>query len=825
MTDANPTVDLAHLTADPGRFRQFVKLDLVTAVTGAVVLVSVWILLDAAWLWPLTLAVVIAVVLLASSLRLYRSGHVNTAVLAVCTTFWLMLVITPVVIPSLFPGFALLMVWPVLFALPHVRRATLLGISIVTGVAGMAGLLLATRPNPPEVAQIPTLLLNIVFVLIGLTFVGLSLVTLYGYSGRLGEVVDGLHTANEALLASERSLEAKVAERTAELERANADLLSSREETARARDEAVGLSRELEAVLDNLAEGLLVVDSDGCVVRVNPALTRMLDRPVDDLLGRPVAVVLPAVAGLAAADPTAAVTVDITLAGNRLGKAVASGVTDPDERTLRGTVVLVSDVTAAREVDRMKTDFISTVSHELRTPLTSILGFAKIIAKRLDERILPLVRDPDPRTTRAIEQVRGNLDIIFTEGSRLTALINDVLDIAKMEAGQIEWRDEDVVLETIAGEAAAATAALFDAKGIALHLNLRSAGAVVRGDPHRLEQVVINLLSNACKFTVRGEVRLSTRVRDGEVVLAVRDTGPGVAVEDQPQLFARFKQVGDTLTGKPQGTGLGLPICKEIIEHHRGRIWVESTVGIGSTFSFGLPRHGAVPALPAPSTAVDARVLLRDLHSSLAAPRSEGPPRILVVDDHPPLRQLLREELEGVGYEVFEAADGREALRLAKEVAPDLITLDVLMPELNGFDVAAVLRHDPVTMRIPIMIISVVEQGDRGRQIGVDRYLTKPIESSDLLAQVDALLAQGTTRRRVIVVDSDESMLETLRSTLEQQGWEVSAVPDPGGALAVTRAAVPDVVLANAALSDRFGLVDVMRAERGMERVVFVLFE
>lgn len=809
----------ADLTADRARFRQFVRLDLVAATTGVAAMAVVTVWLDAAWLWPLLSATALSAVLLAWSLRLYDNGHVESAVLAVCTTFWLLLVVAPLVVPSLFPGFALLMVWPVLFALPHVRRPTVLWISVVTGVTGMAGLVLATRPNPPEVAlHIPNALLGSVFVLIGLTFVGLSLVTLYGYSGRLGEVVEGLRTANDALLASERSLEAKVAERTSEL-------LNSREQTARARDEAVGLTRELAAVLDNLAEGLLVVDTGGTVTRVNPALERMLDRPAGELLGQPVAVVLPAVAGLAAEDASGAVTVDLPLAGGRQGKAVASSVTDLDGRTLRGTVVLISDVTAAREVDRMKTDFISTVSHELRTPLTSILGFAKIISKRLDERILPAVVEPDARTARAIEQVRGNLEIIVTEGQRLTSLINDVLDIAKMEAGQVEWRDEEVSLGTVARQAAAATAALFDAKGVPLRLALDAEPGTVRGDPHRLEQVVINLLSNACKFTEQGEVVLATHQRDGEVVLAVRDTGTGVAPEDQPKLFARFKQVGDTLTDKPQGTGLGLPICKEIVEHHGGRIWVESAVGVGSTFSVGLPRYtaGAVPAGPA--SAVDARVLLRDLHRSLATPRAEGPPRILVVDDHPPLRQLLREELESVGYEVHEAADGREALRRAKEVAPDLITLDVLMPELNGFDVAAVLRHDPETMRIPIMIISVVEEGDRGRRIGVDRYLTKPIESSDLLAQVDALLAQGGTRRRVIVVDSDQGMLETLRTTLEQQGWDVNAVADPSGAVAVSRTAVPDVVLANAALSDRSGLVDVLRAERGMESVVFVLFE
>jgi signal transduction histidine kinase len=561
------------------RFRRFVLLDLAAAGGGVVVLLVVLVLVRTPLVWPLLFATVVCVGLLAWSLRLYRSGRVDTAVLAVCSTFWLQLVVAPLLVPSLFGGFAVLTVFPVLFAIPYVRRRTLLVISVATAVAAVVAVLLAVRAIVPVVSGLPTGLIQVVFVFVSVAFLGLGLTVLYAYSGRLSEVVDGLRHANAELHRSELSLEHKVDERTAQLER-------SRAETARARDEAVGLSHELAAVLDNLGEGLLVIDADGRVLRVNRRLEQMLARPSGSLLSRSAAEVLPELDGIGS---TLAATREIPLADGRLGRAVASGIVDPTERAAHGTVVLVRDITVEREVDRMKTDFISTVSHELRTPLTSILGFTKIIGKRLDERVFPAVTDADPPTRRAISQVRGNLDIIVDEGERLTALINDLLDLAKMEAGRVEWRDEEVDVDALVRRVGATVEPLFAEQDLPLLLQPDPHLPPVRGDRHRLEQVVLNLLSNAAKFTTTGAVTVRTRQTPGHVVVSVSDTGPGIAPEDVPDLFVRFKQVGDALTGKPQGTGLGLPICQEIVEHHGGHIDVESEVGRGTTFSVTLP--------------------------------------------------------------------------------------------------------------------------------------------------------------------------------------------------------------------------------------------
>jgi len=254
---------------------------------------------------------------------------------------------------------------------------------------------------------------------------------------------------------------------------------------------------------------------------------------------------------------------------------------------------------AAVAANDAKSAFLTNVSHELRTPLTSVVGFAKIIRKRLDERVFPLVPTEDRRASRAVEQVRANVGIIVTEGERLTTLINNVLDLAKIEAGKFEWHMEALPAGTIVDRAIAATEALFEEKPLSLARDVPDDLPEVSGDRDSLIQVVINLLSNAVKFTDSGLVTCRVRQLDGEVVISVSDTGAGIAEADQPRVFEQFAQVGDTLTGKPLGTGLGLPICKQIVERHGGRIWVDSKLGAGSTFSFTLPVR--VPADGAPA--------------------------------------------------------------------------------------------------------------------------------------------------------------------------------------------------------------------------------
>ena len=247
---------------------------------------------------------------------------------------------------------------------------------------------------------------------------------------------------------------------------------------------------------------------------------------------------------------------------------------------------------AAEEADAAKSSFLSTVSHELRTPLTSVLGFAKIIRRRLEERLFPLIADEDRKVMQTKQQVLDNLGVVVSEGERLTKLIDDVLDLAKIEAGKFTWNMASVSMAEVIERATSATSSLFEAKKLTLVRELEPDLPSITGDQDRLIQVVINLISNAVKFTDSGTIKCALR-RDGDdLVVSVTDSGIGIAPADQPKVFEKFKQVGDTLTDKPKGTGLGLPICKEIVEYHGGRVWVESHLGKGSTFSFTLPITG-----------------------------------------------------------------------------------------------------------------------------------------------------------------------------------------------------------------------------------------
>ncbi|HSC26974.1 MAG TPA: ATP-binding protein [Vicinamibacterales bacterium] len=481
----------------------------------------------------------------------------------------------------------------------------------------------------------------------------------------------------------------------------------------------------------------------------------------------------------------------------------------------------------AEEADAAKSAFLSTVSHELRTPLTSVLGFAKIIKKRLDDRIFPLVPTGDRKVAQTITQVEDNLKVVVSEGERLTKLIDDVLDLAKIESGKLEWHIEEVGVADVVERATAATSSLFEQKGLQLVKDVQADLPVLKGDRDRLIQVVINLISNAVKFTSAGSVTCRAVRRDGEVVVSVIDTGPGIAPVDQPKVFERFKQVGDTLTDKPKGTGLGLPICREIVEHHGGRIWVRSTPGQGSTFSFSLPVPGAAPAVLDGSAPVELAALIRQLRDQVVVttPRTAGrEPRILVVDDEANIRELLTQEFTDAGYIVHTASNGREAVEKVRADRPDLVVLDVMMPEMNGFDVAAVLKNDPATMDIPIVILSIVQDRERGFRLGVDRYLTKPIDTDLLFREVGALIEQKTSHKRVLVVDEDASTVKTLTDVLTARGYSV--VEARGEDLVARAVAVrPDIILLNSVASARSPAARMLRFEKGLENVLFLVYQ
>ncbi len=242
-----------------------------------------------------------------------------------------------------------------------------------------------------------------------------------------------------------------------------------------------------------------------------------------------------------------------------------------------------------QETDKLKTEFLSITSHEIRAPLAAVLGFTKIISHRLEDVIFPNVRTEDSKVMMSTKKVKSGLDTITLEGERLTNLINDLLDITKIESGNTEWQVEPISLAEVVERATAITSSTFEQYGIELISDVEDRLPEVMGDKNRLEQVMINLISNALKFTDKGSVLCRARKINDEIVISVIDTGGGIPEIDQEKIFEKFKQTGAILKDRPKGTGLGLTICKEIVKQHGGKIWVESEPGKGSTFSFTLP--------------------------------------------------------------------------------------------------------------------------------------------------------------------------------------------------------------------------------------------
>ncbi|MFQ5963499.1 MAG: ATP-binding protein [Candidatus Scalinduaceae bacterium] len=242
-----------------------------------------------------------------------------------------------------------------------------------------------------------------------------------------------------------------------------------------------------------------------------------------------------------------------------------------------------------QELDNVKTEFLSVVSHELRTPLTLVLGFARIISKKLEDVIFPYVKVEDKKAHRVIKQINENVNTIVLEGKRLADLINDLLDISKIESGKIEWNMKAISIVEVIERATKFTNSFFEQNNLELIRDVEEGLPAVVGDMDRLIQVVINLVSNAVKFTEKGSITCRVRKKNNEIMVSVIDTGIGIAEGDMVRVFEKFKQVNGTLTKKSRGTGLGLPICKQIVEHHGGRIWIESEMGKGSNFTFTLP--------------------------------------------------------------------------------------------------------------------------------------------------------------------------------------------------------------------------------------------
>lgn len=531
--------------------------------------------------------------------------------------------------------------------------------------------------------------------------------------------------------------------------------------------------------------------------------------------------------------------------------AKAMEITLAQDKMRRQQIALTQANEKLTELDQMKTNFLSTVSHELRTPLTSVIGFARIMQKKFDSVLYPaLVDNEDKKVMKAIRQVMDNTGIIVEEGERLTSLINNVLDLAKMEAGRVDWNIINLNIEEIIDRGIASTSSLFAVKPVLMVKKIPKNLPLCLGDHDRLIQVVINLISNAIKFTDEGSVTLTAELEADELIVSVIDSGTGIKAEDQALVFEKFKQVGDTMTDKPQGTGLGLPICKEIIEHLGGRIWVESKIGIGSTFSFSLPLSNK---LQKPSNSfisgeqryknilltnegeevsyiwqTDSAQLEQAIKNSLETANLQQEPEpslpdILVIDDNLNIRQFLHQELSAANYIVREASSGAEGLAMIETKKPDLIILDVKMPHLNGFEVAVRLHTNPTTLHIPVILHTITEDQALGEQLGIDCYLNKPVQDSVLLDAVSHLLKVHASRKKILLFIADTDKRQRWINLLSQCGFEVMASANIKEGVESARAFDPQLVIAEIQLEHDFKIINQLRGDLGLDKVLFTL--
>jgi len=413
-----------------------------------------------------------------------------------------------------------------------------------------------------------------------------------------------------------------------------------------------------------------------------------------------------------------------------------------------------------------KSQFLASMSHELRTPLNAIIGLTEMMVTNAARF----------GTEKALEP----LNRVHRAGSHLLGLINQVLDLSKIEAGKLELSPESVNLAPLIDEVIGTARQLAEQNKNRLVVEADGNLGVVTVDPMRLRQILLNLLSNACKFAKEGEVALRVRkVADGRswIEFAVSDTGIGMTAEQQAKLFQEFSQADSSTARRFGGTGLGLAITRKLARMMGGDVTVASDPGKGSVFTIRLPGSTDIPA--------------RTFAEGGRRPHTDC---VLIIDDDATARELLADQLEAEGFSVVTASGGLEGLKLAKRLRPSVITLDVIMPDLDGWSVLAALRQDSELAHIPVIMVTILDQQRRAVALGAAGYLTKPIDREQLHRLVDRFRvpAQPT---QVLLVEDDAFQRERMRSWLESQQWIVQEAANGREALDRLQQGKPDLIL------------------------------
>jgi signal transduction histidine kinase/CheY-like chemotaxis protein len=458
------------------------------------------------------------------------------------------------------------------------------------------------------------------------------------------------------------------------------------------------------------------------------------------------------------------------------------------------TAALQAANTELLKNSRAKSEFMARVSHDLRQPLNAVVGFTDLI----------LLQDGEPLSSSQ----RRYLGHVVTAAQQIVRLTSDLLDLSRLEAGRLEIRPEPCDVALLLQEMLAHFRTQPQAGRVSLTLEIASPLGKLMVDQARLQQILYNLVSNAFKFTPDGGLITVTARQIGPMIeLSVRDTGVGVPLDDQRRIFEAYEQAGTTDI-RQNGVGLGLAIAKRLVELHGGHISVESAPSQGSTFVVRLP--GAAPA-----------------QGDSQSGENSGP-LILVIEDDMVAAELIRTHLTDGGYRVALVASGHAGIGAARRLQPHAITLDLGLPDLDGWEVLYRLKNDPVTQGIPVLIVSARDQGQVGFSLGAVDYLVKPVNPKRLLAALYRCQVLGAPRRalRILVVDDEPAVLEALDALLTREGHTVMRAQDGEGALSRAQTERPDVILLDLHLPGLSGFEVVTRLRQipGLEAVPVVAF-
>jgi signal transduction histidine kinase/CheY-like chemotaxis protein len=438
---------------------------------------------------------------------------------------------------------------------------------------------------------------------------------------------------------------------------------------------------------------------------------------------------------------------------------------------------------------RHKSEFLASMSHELRTPLNAVIGFSEVLLERMFGDL----------NARQEDYLRD----IWESGRHLLALLNDILDLSKVEAGRMELDQSMFSVRDALETSLSLVRERAMEHGIVLDLHIGTEVSVVEADELRFKQVLLNLLSNAVKFTGdEGRVEVRAAVDGETLTVTVTDNGLGVGPEDRERIFESFQQ-GTRGPRKTEGTGLGLTLSRRIVELHGGRIWLDSEVGVGSTFGLTIP-------LRADWAVGERRTETRE-------PTAPSSPTVVIVEDDRRSLELLELYLEGTGVEVVAACDGQEGLEMVRQLHPAAVVLDLYLPTLDGWDVLALLKADPTTSAIPVIIVSMVDERGKGFALGAADYLVKPVGRDEVLTALNRAVALPELQPSVVAIDDDPKALELVTAALEPQGWTVLRAASGEDGVALTRSRHPSVVLLDLVMPGMDGFDVVARLRRDPE--------